>query len=77
MNKLAPGIVAGTATLALGLTALSPAVASPASDSKRDVRDSASAKHQPDISTDQEAGPPEGEGPRDGRERLGPGQDPP
>ena len=51
MNKLAPGIVAGTATLALGLTALSPAVASPASDSKRDVRDSASAKHRPDNRT--------------------------
>ena len=51
MNKLAPGIVAGTATLALGLTALSPAVASPASDSKHDVRDSASAKHRPDNRT--------------------------
>ena len=32
MKKLAPGIVAGTATLALGLTALSPAVAAPSSD---------------------------------------------
>jgi immune inhibitor A len=32
VKKLAPGMLAGTATLALGLTALSPAVAAPTND---------------------------------------------
>ena len=45
MKKLAPGILAGTATLALGLTALSPAVAVPSNDSPRD---SAGSTHRPD-----------------------------
>ena len=45
MKKLVPGVLAGTATLALGLTALSPAVASPTNDSPRD---SAGSTHRPD-----------------------------
>ena len=49
MKKLAPGILAGTATLALGLTALSPAVAAPTSDAARDTaRDSAGTADRSD-----------------------------
>ncbi|HEY0644810.1 MAG TPA: immune inhibitor A domain-containing protein [Nocardioides sp.] len=47
MKKLAPGILAGTATLALGLTALSPAVAAPTPTTDTS-RDSAGAAHRPD-----------------------------
>ena len=43
MKKLAPGILAGTATLALGLTALSPAVAVPSNDAPS-ARDAARTK---------------------------------
>ena len=45
MNKLVPGMLAGTAALALGLTALAPAAAVPTSDSPRDL---AGATHRPD-----------------------------
>lgn len=50
MKKLVPGILAGTATLALGLTALAPAVASPSSapDAGRDASRDAAAAERPD-----------------------------
>ncbi|WP_210440296.1 immune inhibitor A domain-containing protein [Nocardioides xinjiangensis] len=52
MNKLATGVLAGTATLALGLTALSPAVASSSSDapaSSEKVRSKPDNRTSPQI----------------------------
>ena len=73
MKKLATGLLAGTAALALSATALPSAVAVPSNDAPT-ARDAARAK--PDnrtVPADQEAGAPPGEGTRHARERLGQG----